>query len=484
MDRPASGSTGDGGSAALNTAPVAAPLFARHIKIHPRTVKKGWFDGWRWALVWFTQILYYGLPWLRWNGRQAILFDLGARKFHVFGLTFWPQDFIYLAGLLIISAYALFLFTAIGGRLFCGYACPQTVYTEIFMWIERRIEGERNARIKLDQAPLSLGKAWKKSLKLAVWIAVSLWTGFTFVAYFVPVITLGHDVFALDVGGWPLFWMLFYAGFTLLQAGFLREQVCKYMCPYARFQSAMFDPDTLIVTYDTERGEPRGSRQKQADYKAKGLGDCTDCSICVQVCPTGIDIRDGLQYECIGCGACIDGCDEVMDKMGYARGLIRYSTENAVLQKLDRRQIWQRVFRPRTLIYGVGLLLITAAWCTMLLLRNPLKMDIIRDRGTLAREVAGQYLENVYQVRIMNTDAEPHAYRLSATGLPGLSMSADKVVQVAGESTRTVAIGIDLPLESVEQGVAPGSHPIKVLIQSLDGRQQRVEKAVFYVPEN
>lgn len=455
-------------------------LFAKHVKIHPRTVQRGWFDGWRWALVWITQLLYYGAPWLRWNERQAVLFDLAARKFYIFGLVLWPQDFIYLAGLLIISAYALFLFTAIGGRLFCGYACPQTVYTEIFMWIERKIEGERNARIKLDQAPLSAHKLARKSLKMAAWIAVSLWTGFTFVAYFVPIIGLGHDALAWNIGGWALFWMLFYAGFTLLQAGFLREQVCKYMCPYARFQSAMFDPDTLIVTYDTERGEPRGARAKKVDFKEKGLGACVDCSICVQVCPTGIDIREGLQYECIGCGACIDGCNEVMDKMGYERGLIRYTTETALQRKFSRREIWQRVMRPRTLIYGVGLLLIVSAWSMLLLTRNPLKVDVIRDRGVLAREVAGDKLENVYQLRIMNTDEHPHRYRIAVSGLPQITIPSAKTLDVPAASTRTLVLGVDLPMHAA----SAGSHPFTVSIESEDGQQQRHEQAVFYVPQH
>jgi cytochrome c oxidase accessory protein FixG len=344
-------------------------LYARHVKLYPKAAR-GWFTSWRWAMVWFTQLLYYGTAWLEWNGRQAVLFHLAERKFYIFGLVLWPQDFIYLTGLLIISACALFLFTAVAGRLFCGYACPQTVYAEIFMGIEKLIEGDRVRRMKLDQAPNSPKKLALKTLKLGLWSVIALWTGFTFVGYFTPIRELSAEVLALTVSGWSLFWMLFYAGFTLLQAGFMREQVCKYMCPYARFQSSMFDKDTMIVTYDTKRGEPRGARAKKSDAKAQGVGDCVDCGICVHVCPTGIDIRQGLQYECIGCGACIDGCDTMMDKMGYARGLIRYSTEHAMQQHWSKKEIWAQVFRWRTLLYATILLMISSLWAAALYWRS------------------------------------------------------------------------------------------------------------------
>ena len=292
-------------------------LYEVRRKIYPRAVH-GWFAGWRWALVFATQIFFYGAPWLEWSGRQAVLFDLQARKFYVFGLVLWPQDFIYLAVLLVISAFALFLFTAIAGRLWCGFACPQTVYTEIFLWVERLIEGDRAARMKLDRGS-GARKLALKSAKHAVWIAIALWTGFTFVGYFTPIRTLAHSAAALSFGPWETFWVFFYAFATYGNAGWMREQVCKYMCPYARFQSAMFDRDTLVITYDAARGEPRGGRSRSAEPKALGLGDCVDCGICVQVCPTGIDIREGLQYECIGCAACIDACDQVMARMPRSR---------------------------------------------------------------------------------------------------------------------------------------------------------------------
>ncbi len=274
----------------------AQSLYEVRKKIHPRAVS-GWFATWRWALVWFTQILYYGLCWLPWNGRQAVLFDIVERKFYIFGLVFWPQDIFFLAILLVICAYSLFLFTAIGGRLWCGYACPQTVYTEIFIWIEEKIEGGHTARARLDKAPTGLRKFSLKAAKHLAWGAVALWTGFTFVGYVTPIQSLSSKVMELSLGPWETFWILFYAFATYGNAGWMREQVCKYMCPYARFQGVMFDPDTLVVTYDAGRGEPRGSRSRSTDARGSGLGDCVDCGICVQVCPTGIDIRKGLKYE-------------------------------------------------------------------------------------------------------------------------------------------------------------------------------------------
>jgi len=252
-------------------------------KIYPRAVT-GVFARWRWAMVWLTQLVFYGTPWLSWplfgdTARQAVLFDLGARKFHIFGLILYPQDFIYLTGLLIISALSLFLFTTIAGRLWCGYACPQTVYTEIFLWIERKIEGDRGRRMKLDAAPWSLNKLRTKATKHVVWILVALWTGITFVGYFTPIRELVPALFRFALSPWELFWVGFYALATWGNAGFLREQVCKYMCPYARFQGVMFDKDTWVITYDPYRGEPRKPRGRKDDKKALGIGDCIDCGL-------------------------------------------------------------------------------------------------------------------------------------------------------------------------------------------------------------
>ena len=340
---------------------VEESLYEIHQKVHPRAVS-GIFATWRWAMVWFTQLVFYGMCWLPWNGRQAVLFDLAERKFYIFGLVFWPQDVIFLSVLLIISAYSLFLFTAIGGRLWCGYACPQTVYTEIFTWIEQKIEGERNARIKLDAAPMSARKLWLRVAKYSCWGLLAFWTGFTFVGYFTPIKTVWASLWSFSLGPWETFWMIFYGTFTYLFAGHMREQVCKHMCPYARFQGVMFDPDTLTITYDTERGEPRGARKKGIIPESIAKGDCVDCGICVQVCPTGIDIRAGLQYECIGCAACIDACDQVMDKMAYPKGLIRYSTEHAIAAHWGWKEIIGHVVRPRVIIYSTILAAICVAF--------------------------------------------------------------------------------------------------------------------------
>ena len=452
--------------------------------IHPRAVH-GWFARWRWALVFGTQAVFYGMPWLTWNGRQAVLFDLGARKFYLFGGVFWPQDVIYLAVLLILSALALFLFTAIAGRLWCGYACPQTVYTEIFMWIEQKIEGDRLARVRLDAAPLTLEKFVIKALKHSAWFSVALWTGYTFVGYFTPIRDAGVRAITWQLGAWELFWILFYGIATYANAGWLREQVCKYMCPYARFQSVMFDKDTLVITYDRARGEPRGGRAKSVDPRAQGLGDCIDCNICVQVCPTGIDIREGLQYECIGCAACIDGCNQVMDRMGYPRGLIRYTTENALAQHLSPRAMWKRVFRFRTLLYGALLLAITGVAAGSLALRNPLKVDIIRDRGMLAREANPGQIENVYRLQLMNTEERPRRYLVHASGLPGLElMDLHQPIEIGPESTKLFAVRLQAPLEPPGgPALGAGLHKIELTVQAVDDDKViRHEQSTFIVP--
>jgi len=452
-------------------------LYEVRRKIYPRAVH-GWFAGWRWALIWLTQILFYGTAWVEWNGRQALLFDLAARKFYVFGFVFWPQDFIYLTGLLVLSALALFLFTAIGGRLWCGYACPQTVYTEMFMWIERRIEGDRQARMRLDAAPLGPRKVARKAAKHAVWIGVSLWTGFTFVGYFTPIRELWGVALGLATGPWETFWILFYGFATYGNAGWMREQVCKYMCPYARFQGVMFDRDTMTVTYDERRGEPRGARSRKVDYEAAGLGACVDCTMCVQVCPTGIDIRDGLQYECIGCAACIDACDQVMDKMGYPRGLIRYSTENALANGWDFRAMLARVARPRVLVYFAVLAAVSVVLVASLYLRVPLKVDVLRDRASLSREVEDGKIENVYRLQLMNTQEKPHRYRIGVSGLDSVAVASDAEVEVPPATTRQIPVRL-----RIDPGVAgKGSHEIVIEVRSADDpRIVAREKSVFMV---
>ena len=437
--------------------------------IYPRAVR-GWFAAWRWAAVWATQLVFYGGAWLTWNDRQAVLFDIVHRKFYIFGLVFWPQDVIYLSVLLILAALTLFLFTAVAGRLWCGYACPQTVYTEIFLWIERKIEGDRNARMRLDQEKANAKKIGLKTLKHGVWIALSLWTGFTFVGYVTPIRELWGEVMTLSTGPWETFWILFYGFATYGNAGWMREQVCKYMCPYARFQSAMFDKDTLIITYDAGRGEPRGPKGKKA-ADGSPLGDCVDCGICVQVCPTGIDIRNGLQYECIGCAACIDGCNQVMEKLGRPQQLIRYSTTHAM------EGTPTRVLRPRVLVYSTILLAILATAIVSLYLRVPLKVNVIRDRAAISREV-GEDIENVYRLQIMNTTEASRVYEIRVDGLEDIHIEGERRVEVDATGSRIVPLRVRVERDEVK----PGTHAIEFSVRAVGAEKESVrEKSVFIV---
>jgi cytochrome c oxidase accessory protein FixG len=462
--------------AAMTDQEVEISLYAARQKIYPRSVS-GLFAKWRWFFVWLTQLVFYGLPWLTWGERQAVLFDLEARRFYIFGLVLYPQDFIYLTGILVVSALSLFLFTAIAGRLWCGYACPQTVYTEIYLWLEKLFEGDRSARMRLDQGPWNANKILRKTGKQLAWIAVGLWTGFTFAGYFTPIRELGQALLTWNLGPWQTFWIFFYGFATYGNAGYMREQVCKYMCPYARFQSAMFDKDTMIVTYDAARGEPRGARKRSADPKALGLGDCIDCTLCVQVCPTGIDIRNGLQYECIGCGACADVCDEVMEKMGYPKGLVKYSTQNGMAHGWTRAQMIRRAFRPRVLVYSAILLTIVAALGVSLWLRVPLKVDVIRDRGALARLVEMGRIENVYRVQMMNASEHERELLVSAEGLPGIEVVSDRTVHLLPTEVRSVAVRVQVP-----PGLASGTPPIVLRLRTADGSIDVKEKTTFLVP--
>ena len=457
--------------------PVA--LYAARKKIHPKSVT-GTFATWRWIMVWFTQILFYGACWLDWGDRQAVLFHLAERKFYIFGMVFWPQDAIYLAVLLVISAYLLFLVTAVGGRLFCGYACPQTVYTEIFLWIEEKVEGGRPARIKLDAQPMSARKFWLKAVKHVLWLVVAFWSGFTFVGYFTPIRELGNSILAFKLSGWAVFWLFFYSGFLYFMAGFMREQMCKYLCPYARFQGVMFDPDTLIITYDAERGEPRGPRRKREQAaEVPAQGDCVDCSLCVQVCPTGIDIRKGLQYECIACAACIDVCDGVMDKIGLPRGLVRYSTENALARHYSLGQIVKHLLRPRIILYSTILLLIVGAAVWSLASRMPLKVDVLRDRVSLYREAEDERIENVFTLRVMNTAETSRRYVVDVSGIDSIRIEGDATVEVPAVSNKTVAV-----VASVEDGKGKkGSNPIVFKVRAQDDEKITVdEKTTFFLP--
>lgn len=488
-------------------------------KVYPRDVS-GRFDHLRKAAVAWLLGMFYLFPWLRWDGRQAVLFDLPARKFHVFGLTFWPQDFPLLALLLIIAGVALFFFTALAGRLWCGYACPQTVWTEVFLWMERWTEGDRGARMKLDAAPWSARKLLRKGAKHTLWLVFALWTGFTFVGFFTPITDLGARL-PFNLGGWEAFWILFYSLATWGNAGFLREQVCKYMCPYARFQSAMFDRNTLLIAYDPMRGEPRGPRKRglgdviargrglldkalaydyvfrasrhptaaDARLQAQGtitfagpgeveplpkfspeqLGDCIDCTICVQVCPVGIDIRNGLQYECIACGACVDACDDVMAKMGFAKGLVRYTTQNA----LDGQGT--RVLRPRIFVYGGLLLALLGAFAWGVGTRSPLIAEILRDRNALYRETAAG-IENGYTLKLVNKTERAQRYDVALQADGALALAAMPAIQVpAGE---VVAV----PLTVTAPAGTRGRREVHFEVRASDGSVTRSVDSSFFGP--
>jgi len=447
-------------------------FYAAAEKIYPREID-GRFARMRKVAAIALLGLFYSVAWLQWQGHQALLFDLPARKFHIFGLTLWPQDFLYLALLLIIAALSLFFFTALAGRLWCGYACPQTAWTELFIWIEQWTEGDRSRRMKLDRGPWNLEKITRKGVKQLLWVTLAVYTGFTFVGYFTPIRSLGGQLLSGSVGAWALFWIFLYSLATYGNAGFLREQVCKYMCPYARFQSAMFDKDTLIISYDEARGEPRGARRRGTAARPQGLGDCIDCTLCVQVCPTGIDIRRGLQYECIACGACIDACDGVMDKMGSPRGLIRYTTEQA----LHGRQT--HIIRPRMIVYAALLTVVAGFLVYSLFTRTPLILDVIRDRNALYREVHGDRIENIYSLKVINLDNAPHTYRLLAGGIDQMQVATPtEPIQIPAGTVSTVIARLEAPAAAVS-----GVHQITITVAALDNPAISVsEKARFIGP--
>ncbi|WP_312267347.1 cytochrome c oxidase accessory protein CcoG [Neisseria sp.] len=428
-------------------------------RIQPK-MAKGRFANLRILVILATQFVFYVIPWFNWSGRQAVLFDIPARRFYLFGITLVPGDLIYLTGLLLVSAFGLFWWTTIAGRLWCGYACPQTVYTEIMLWIDRLVEGERNQRLKLDKEPWNLRKIRIKLTKYLLIFAVCAWTGITFAGWFTPIRQFVPDIFQFNASGGALFAAAFYGVMTWLFAHIMREQVCKYMCPYARFQSAMFDQDTLIISYDAERGEPRGARKKSmTEAQLAEMGDCINCTQCVQVCPVGIDIRDGLQYECIGCAACIDACDEIMDKMNYPRGLIRYTTEAVLEHKYTDKDFVKRLKRPRVLGYGVVLVLAVIGLLFGLATRETLKVDVIKDRGVMVRENKQGWLENAYNLRIVNASEQEQVVEVKVSGFDEIALGGvpEGGFKAPGGQTITVPVQVSTIPEYADKG----SHPIK-----------------------
>lgn len=466
-------------------------LYAAHEKIYPREIK-GKYQTIRHMMTIGVLLAFYGLAWLDWSDRQAVLFDLPARQFSIFSITFWPQDFYILTLCLIIAALTLFAATALAGRLWCGYACPQTVWTTLYLWIERATEGPYSKRRKLDAAPWSFEKALKKGTKQFLWVSLALWTGFTFVGYFTPIKSLATQAYTLNFGGWEWFWILFYGLATYGNAGFLREQVCQYMCPYARFQSAMLDPNSLVISYDASRGEPRKrSALKKSttdgDDVASSIGDCVDCKICVQVCPTNIDIRDGLQYECIGCAACIDACNSIMKKLNKPLGLIRYTSEYALSKQLsganrfakERSLLLRKIFRPRLLIYATlwaGLLAILGL---TLVFRNDTAVDIIRDRKAFYYEVVPGYVDNVYTLRIMNKSQKSHRYSLSVADQPSAQLiNKPERIQVAPGDVYDLPIRLRLP----ESTAHSGAHPITFALFEENSGHITQSDTLFWYP--
>ncbi|EAR10287.1 cytochrome c oxidase accessory protein CcoG [Reinekea blandensis] len=453
---------------------IATDLYQSRDKIYVRRIK-GVFRNFRFfgGLVLFAA--YFGILWLDWDGQQAVLFDLPSRQFHIFGITFWPQDFILLSWALIISAFALFFITVFAGRVWCGYTCPQSAWTWIFMYIEEKTEGKRNARIKLDKQNFTIEKVARKAAKHALWVLVALATAITFVGYFTPVKQLIPDLVQFQAHGWAIFWIAFFTLATYGNAGWLREQVCIYMCPYARFQSVMFDRDTLIVSYDAKRGEPRGARKRGVEPASLGLGDCIDCDLCVQVCPTGIDIRDGLQYECIGCAACVDACDSVMEKMGYPKGLVRYTTENALEGKKTH------LFRPRLIGYAAVLTAMIVAFTIVLISRVPIELDIIRDRGALHQMTANGLIQNNYLLKIANMTDEAHTFNVSVSGLEGLEFNSPTEITVDGGESATLPTILLLP---EEKNTLPTNKIDFTISSDSDDRLTSTEESRFFGPAN
>ncbi|WP_248747660.1 cytochrome c oxidase accessory protein CcoG [Pseudomonas sp. MWU12-2037] len=441
--------------------------------IHTRSFS-GLFRSLRLGGAGFLFLLFFGTVWLNWGGRQAVLWDLAESRFHIFGATFWPQDFILLSALLIICAFGLFAITVFAGRVWCGYTCPQSSWTWLFMWCEKVTEGERNQRIKLQAAPWGPNKLARRAAKHTLWLGISLLTGLTFVGYFTPIRPLAQELMTLQIGGVSLFWVLFFTAATYINAGWLREAVCMHMCPYARFQSVMFDKDTLTISYDPARGEHRGPRKRDVAPASVGLGDCIDCQMCVQVCPTGIDIRDGLQMECIGCAACIDACDSIMDKMGYARGLVSYTSEHQLQGGKTH------LLRPRLIGYSAVLLIMIGALALALVERPMVSLDVSKDRGLFRENSQGQ-IENIYSLKVINKTQQPQRYRLELLDSEGF--------QLQGKTELNLAAGeiADLPVSVAMLGDRPKSSSQELSFKVVDSDEPEVysvAKSRFVAPLN
>lgn len=438
-------------------------------KIYVRQIK-GFFQKIRKYSLSALLIMYFSFVWVRINDEPIILFDLLAQKFYLFGMILWPQDFTLLALALIISAFGLFFLTSLFGRVWCGYSCPQTAWSFMFIWLEEFFEGSRHQRIKLDKSPFSLDKALKKIAKHCSWLFIAIATAITFVGYFYPIRELLAEIFTFSLqSGVTWFWLLFFTIATYLNAGWLREKVCIYMCPYARFQSVMFNENTMVVGYDEKRGESRGSRSR--GEKDSQLGDCIDCQICVQVCPVGIDIRDGLQYECIGCALCIDACDSIMVHMNYPKGLIRYASE----KEFEHNRSFSRLNKT-ALAYGLILILAIGVFGALQATRPLLELTVLRDRGALYSFNGVGQVENYYTLKLVNKSNVEAEFLLGIRGLHGAYLS-EKLIRVeAGEvNTFPVTVSVD------PQNVMQSTTSISFTLQSLSKVETMIDEGTKFL---
>jgi cytochrome c oxidase accessory protein FixG len=444
------------------------PLYAGRIRVYPKQVA-GTFRRLKWAVLALCLGLYYTVPWLRWDRgpnapNQAILLDLPGQRGYFFGIEIWPQEIYFLAGLMILGALALFLVSSLFGRLWCGYACPQTVWTDLFLWVERLIEGDRNARIRLDQLPWSTAKTARKVAKHSAWLAIALATGGAWVMYYVDAPTAVRAFFTGEASAELYFFVGLFTLTTYVLAGWAREQVCTYMCPWPRFQAAMFDEHTLTVTYRSWRGEPRGKHKAGESWASRG--DCVDCRQCVMVCPTGIDIRDGQQMECIGCALCIDACNGVMDKVGRPRGLIAFDTLSGVSTPALQMTWARRFLRPRVMVYAAMLALVSALLLAAFALRTTVEVSVLRDRAPVFVTLSGGSIRNGYTFKILNKTRDAHRYGLDITGISSATVNvvgADGVTPIGEtvmldaqpDAVATYRLYIAVPRESLHAESTP-----------------------------
>ena len=436
-------------------APVSTPLYAEHVKVYPRSVE-GTYRRLKWLALWVLLGIYHVVPWLRWDRGpdapdQALLMDLDGRHAYILGLEIWPQEVFYLIGVLILGAVGLFLATALLGRVWCGFACPQTVWTDLYTWVEHRIEGDRNKRLKLDRGPLTADKAAKKAAKHAIWIVIAFFMSFAWVWYFNDAPTVTRDIFTGDAGPWVYTFVAMLTFSTYLFAGWAREQLCIYMCPWARFQAAMFDEDSLIVTYETWRGEPRGKARRGQDFA--GRGHCIDCSMCVHVCPTGVDIREGDNMACIGCALCIDACNDIMDRFKLPHGLITYDSANNQEARAAGRPTSVRPVRPRTVVYGAIMVFVVGLMGYGLGSRTSIDVNVLRDRAPLFVTLSDGRIRNGYTFKVINKERRVRTLVLSVDGIEGAAMN------VIGVET------VDSPRVSLPVG-ADGVATFRVLVKA------------------